>query len=122
MLFNKLAFGLPNLSYPVGKLPLTYTNHALKEAEKDQYGRFSDRLPSVLDVSKADLREVETKPGRKGEKVSKLVYRLQLDNSRDIHLVVLPENGNWIVKTCWLDTQRHRNKRLNLERYSRPKI
>lgn len=110
--------GFPDwLSFPTGMtVALAYSDHALRAAEDDRYGRI--RLPKGLDLSRAIVVEatVEENPRR----VTKLLYRLPGGHGMDLVLVVCPQRGAWFVKTVWLNASDDQHQTLDRSRYAVP--
>jgi hypothetical protein len=111
-LYHADVFLPRRLKRPVFEGNLTYSAHALAEAENDRYGRIP--LPAVFVALNATLIEVETAP-YSGE-VRKQVWRMPLDENRDIVLVF---GCDGFVRTVWFNERRDTHKTLNRSRYVR---
>jgi len=107
--------GLPKVSLPTGQFTLDYSSHAREEAVVDRYGNI--KLPRVIDTSKAEVIEVETDTSGK---VSKVLYRMQLDERRDICMPVIPRGLKLFVKTVWVNLRSDRHKTLDRSKYAKP--
>lgn len=113
--------GLPaGLRLPDQPVLLAYSNHARRAASADRYGDVGRRLPRVLQVANAQVVEVEAD----GDRLLKVVYRLQLDDRLDLCLVVCPPwhpaLTEWTVKTVWLNEHADQHRTLDRRRYERP--
>lgn len=114
-LYHK-EIGFPDgIRMPAGFNPvvrLSYSGHAQAEAN-DRYGQL--KLPSVIDVRKADVVEM----GVTGKTVTKIVARMPYDNEKDIVIVFLPDSGR--VKTVWANLKTDKHKTLDRSKYSDPR-
>jgi hypothetical protein len=107
-LYN-VALGLPVLNFKgLGPIRLIYSRHAQQAALNDRYGHIN--LPTVLNPMHAELIEVEMSGGAP----VKAVFRLPLDDRRDICLVVLPSG---LVKTVWVNLASDAHKTLDASKY-----
>jgi hypothetical protein len=100
------GFRLPNRL-----VPLTYSNHALREAENDRYGD----IPVLPVLNLGDCQTVEV--GMEDGRVAKVVVRAELDDDNDIVLVLIPRTPKWFVKTVWLNERNDSHKTLDRSRY-----
>lgn len=113
-LFHADIYIPPHLKSPCFWGPLKYTMHAQRAARNDRYGLIA--LPRELDVTKAQLIEVEADdgPGGKLTEVVKQVWRTALDEKRDIVLAIA-YGGN--VKTVWVNLRDDLHKTLDESKY-----
>jgi hypothetical protein len=96
---------------PIGIQSLTYSKHAIREANSDRYGTI--KLPVAVDMSNAYVFEAEV--NQRGE-VSKVVFRVQLDPQRDLVIVGIPRS-TMFVKTVWVNLRTDNHKTLRKNRY-----
>lgn len=98
---------------PVGRVRVSYGKHARKEAFQDRYGRI--KLPSFINFRNFRVIEV----GMMEDKVSKILFRGALDETRDLCIVLMPTNmeGVWFAKTCWINLRTDTHKSLDTSRY-----
>lgn len=108
VLYHKDVF-LPAIFKASGFLRLRYSQHALRAAEDDRYGKI--QLPDVIQQEKLSLIEVEAY----GRQVLKRVYRTRLDEQRDIVLVVQPDG---FVRTVWINLRTDKHGSLCRDRYA----
>jgi hypothetical protein len=101
---------MPDFDLPKGFIRLNYSLHALREAKNDKYGYHG--LPDFLDVSLAEVIEVETSSNGKPKKV---LYRTSYTEKFDLCLVVLIDEC--FVKTVWLNEQGDTHENLNRAKY-----
>lgn len=92
---------------------LKYSNHALKAAQNDRYGKIN--LPETLNtkLDNVTLIELETKNG----KPFKGVYRMPYNDKHDIVIVLLYETR--LVKTVWLNSKTDAHKTLDVSKYTK---
>lgn len=92
---------------------LNYSNHALRAANNDRYGKIN--LPRILNtkLDNVTLIELETRNG----KPYKGVYRLPHCEKYDIVIVVLYETR--LVKTVWLNSNTDKHGTLNKSKYTK---
>lgn len=92
---------------------LNYSNHAIKAANSDRYGKIN--LPKILNTKNDNvtLIELETKNGRP----FKGVYRMPHCQKYDIVIVVLYETR--LVKTVWLNSRTDAHKTLGASKYTK---
>lgn len=105
--------GLPErYRHPNSMVPVAYSNHARRAAGDDRYG--SIPLPGVLHLTRFETVEVEISGGR----VSKIVVRGPLDDTRDAVYVLIPNFGKrWFCKTVWVNLNSDQHKTLDKSRY-----
>lgn len=102
--------GIPKIAQTkIGTIQLRYSMHAERAARSDRYGNIS--LPQDLDTNSAQVIEVEMR----GRFTLKVVYRVKYNESADLVLVVLPENG--MVKTVWLNLNSDLHRTLDASKY-----
>lgn len=114
--------GFPDdLEFPRGFLTgghtvisLRYGTHSREEAMKEKYGVL--QLPQRIDLKKADIFEVGTKPG--SNVIEKVCVRMQHDSEKDIVIVVMIPSG--FVKTVWANLRNDDHKTLNRANYKDP--
>lgn len=105
---------MPKLNMPTGIIELDYSGHALRESKKDRYGHI--KLPQIINTDKNNVTPIEVETEDDGT-VNKVVYRLPLDNTRDLCVVVLVATGR--VKTVWVNLKSDQHKTLDARRYVR---
>ena len=109
-----MEIGLPEgFEKPVGRVRVSYGKHARKEAFEDRYGCI--KLPSFINFHNFNVIEV----GMMGGKVSKILFRGELDETRDLCIVLMPTGmeGVWFAKTVWVNLNNDQHKTLNVTRY-----
>jgi hypothetical protein len=89
---------------PVFEGALTYSRHALLEAESDRYGEVS--LPERFAARGAKLIEVEAVDGV----VVKQLWRQKLDETRDLVLAITPAGT---IKTVWVNEIKDTHRTLD---------
>lgn len=92
---------------------LTYTDHALSEAEKEEHGAFS--LPKELNTVKALLVQIVLDPNGR---LVQATWRVRYDDEWDAVLVVDPDRQ--LVVTAWLNHVSDDHPHLAWERYDIP--
>ena len=90
---------------------LKYGRHAVEAASNDRYGKVD--LPAKFDSACATLVEVETDSD---SKVLKKVYRVCLDATRDLVMVIQPDG---FVRTVWVNLRTDKHRSLDRTRYVR---
>lgn len=103
------GFRLPNRV-----ITLSHTRHARAARSNDLYG-YIPPIP-VLDLGQCETIEVGIENGR----VAKVVVRTQLDDTRDVVLVLIPHQPKpdvWTVKTVWCNLRSDTHKTLDRTRY-----
>ena len=114
-LFHK-EIGFPDVKLPEGKYELRkYSQHALRAAQDDRYGE-AKSLPKSIDMSRADLVEIEVE----NNKVVKAVVRTDYDNRLDLVIVFMPETHNNFVKTVWFNEKTDQHRTLQRWKYDIP--
>lgn len=106
--------GLPEgFQKPVGRVRVSYGKHARKEAFQDRYGVI--KLPSFINLRRFRVIEVGMTEG----KVSKILFRGTLDETRDLCIVLMPTSmeGVWFAKTCWTNITSDSHRTLDTSRY-----
>lgn len=98
---------------PTARVEINYGSHSRAEAMADRYGEI--RLPKTLSLSRMKVIEVGVEDGR----VSKILFRGRLDETRDLCIVLIP-NGNkpWRCKTVWINLNTDQHKTLDKSRYA----
>lgn len=117
MLYHKDIF-LPPLPLPKGRVKLTYSEHAKREAQSDHRSDVVRFLPASVDFRLLEIVEAELSVA--GE-LRKLVVRHPMpDTIRDLVLVVSPGRGEatWCVRTVWTNTRDDHHSTLNPRRYA----
>ena len=105
----------PDAKTQHGSFLLTYSQHALQEAQNDRYGNGNIiNLPKYLDTSQAQVIEVEMT----GNKTTKVLYRIPYDEDHDLVMAVIPDRG--FVKTVWLNENKDLHKTLDHSKYDIP--
>ncbi len=118
MLYHKDVF-LPRKirnAVPSKVVKPTYTQHAIRAANTDRYGKLP--LPDAIDLSKATLIEVE----KYNAGIVKIVVRVNISEKIDLCLAIIPANvidgGNcWMVKTVWANETGDCHNTLDSSRY-----
>lgn len=87
-----------------------YSQHAIRAARSDRYGLME--LPATISLRCAQVIEVGVLSGR----VSKILFRLQYDDTLDMCIVVIP--GRWFVKTVWFNERTDSHATLDRSRYA----
>lgn len=116
LLYHK-DIGFPDdISLPRGFSPvmdLRYSRHAQDEAQKDIYGNIT--LPPRMDVRKGQTIEIAVS----NKVVTKMVIRFPHDDTRDITMVIQPQDG--FVRTVWFNEKTDQHTSLNKAKYADPK-
>ena len=92
-----------------------YSQHALRAAKDDRYGE-ARRLPSYVDMSKADLFEIEVE----NNKVIKAAVRTDYDDVLDLIIVFMPLTKDNFVKTVWFNEKTDQHSTLKHWKYNIP--
>lgn len=92
---------------------LSYTDHARREAEREEHGAFTP--PRTLNTAQALLVQIVLDP--RGRLVQ-ATWRVRYDDDWDAVLVVDPDRKR--VITCWLNHVKDDHPHLDWERYDRP--
>lgn len=108
-LYHSEVYMPTHLANPCHRGRLRYTKHALRAALDDRYGAIV--LPTRFVPEAAVLIETETD---NCDQVQKQVWRIQLDEKRDLILVIMPTG--W-VKTVWSNLRTDHHNTLNRQRY-----
>lgn len=100
---------------PQQRVSISYGSHARREALADRYGLI--RLPSTLRLHRMRVIEV----GMVGDKVSKILFRGRLDDTRDLCIVLIPgvDNQPWKCKTVWVNLNNDQHRTLDTTRYEK---
>lgn len=114
MLYSPKVF-MPTLTLPSGEIRLTYSDHAIKAFISDKHFKPNMDMPTLLDLSKCSIIEVETNDNKK---VIKVVYRTPNKNNKDLVLAV-KFTPKPIVKTVWFNDSSDHHATLDKNRYSR---
>lgn len=109
-LFHTELFVPPVAKAPLYEGALTYSQHALREAESDRYGGIE--LPQEFHCAGAQLIEAEVLIA--SQRVTKQVWRQKLDESRDLVLVI-GEGG--LVRTVWINLKGDKHRTLDKSKY-----
>lgn len=113
-LYHSEVFMPPQLAKPCYRGRLSYTNHAKRAAMDDRYGP----IPLVFDFvpEEATLIESEVEQGPCGRYiyVVKQVWRLPLDDTRDL-VMAITHDGR--VKTVWVNLRSDKHKTLDRKKY-----
>jgi hypothetical protein len=113
-LYHRKVFWPKSLRLHVGQFPVKLTHHAERAQDTDRYGSFT--IPDIINVSESSIFEAEVnEQGR----VVKQCARLTLDVTRDIIVVMIPENGMAVLKTAWLNLRSDKHQTLKSHLYSR---
>lgn len=100
---------------PSGIKLLTYSKHAKLQSKSDRYGEI--KLPVVLDVSKAQIVEIDYCPIH--NIVTKFVLRKRYTNLLDLCFVTIPTEfeSSYFVKTVWINERTDTHKTLDSKKY-----
>lgn len=101
-----------NFQRPIFQGLLSYTGHARRAAQEDRYGVIE--LPLRFEPGKARCIETEVNP--LNNEVLKQVWRQQLDDRRDLLLVITPSGH---VKTVWANLRSDKHRTLDKTKYVR---
>ena len=114
-LYHK-EIGFPNVKLPEGIYEIKkYSQHALRAAKDDRYGE-AKKLPSYVDMSKADLFEIEVE----NNKVIKAAVRTHYDDELDLIIVFMPLTKDNFVKTVWFNEKADQHSTLKHWKYNIP--
>lgn len=97
---------------PTERATLTYSRHALYASNNDRYGAIP--VFETIPLSAFTLIEL----GVTEDKASKIVVRGKFDEERDVIFVLIPRNGDYFVKTVWINLRTDEHKTLNRNRYA----
>jgi len=98
-------------SLPVGSFRVTYSLHALNEANADKYG-------IIQEINRLDLKgECFIEAYFEDNRPIKFLYRHNLDNEVDTCLVLKIENGEIFIITQWLNKSNDKHESLNKGKY-----
>ncbi len=93
---------------------VSYSNHALSAAKDDRYGDI--HLPPRIRLSDFEIIEI----GVIGKRVSKILFRGELDDDRDLCIVLIPNGrGPWTCKTVWINVRTDAHNTLDVAKYER---
>lgn len=109
-LFHKDVFMPPSAKSPVFEGRLKYSHHAITASQDDRFGAIP--LPEMFSVSNAEL--IESELSDDGKTVLKQVWRQQLDEKRDL-ILVITRSGQ--VKTVWVNLRRDKHRTLQTSKY-----
>ncbi len=116
LLYHK-DIGFPDdINLPRGFSPvmsLRYSRHAQEEAQKDVHGQI--QLPPRMDVRDGQTIEIAVL----NKTVTKMVIRFDYDKTRDITMVIQPQDG--FVRTVWFNEKTDQHHSLNKAKYADPK-
>ena len=116
LLYHK-DIGFPDdINMPRGFSPvmsLRYMRHAQEEAQKDIHGQI--QLPHRMDVRDGQTIEIAVV----NKTVTKMLIRFDYDKTRDITMVIQPQDG--FVRTVWFNEKTDQHKSLNRAKYADPK-
>lgn len=114
LLYHK-EIGFPaGFRAPRDLVMVSYSTHALNAAKDDRYGDM--HLPPRVRLSDFDVIEI----GIIGRRVSKILFRAELDDERDLCMVLMPNGrGPWRCKTVWINERSDAHKTLNASKYER---
>jgi hypothetical protein len=94
---------------------VAYSGHALNSAKDDRYGEMF--LPDRMRLSDFEVIEI----GIIGRRVSKILFRGELDDDRDLCIVLIPNGRSpWRCKTVWINERSDAHKTLNASKYETP--
>lgn len=104
--------GFPNLPMRDTLITLTYSKHALREADNDRYGKI--KLPRQVMLKRENLIEIQMN----GPKVVCLVTRQPYSKEHD--LVIVLNTGDNFVRTVWLNRVDDLHETLDESKYTKP--
>jgi hypothetical protein len=115
-LYHKDVFMPAHLAEPCYRGRLTYTRHALDEANNDRYGKVT-LLHSFI-PEQATLIETVAEDGPQGRnsRIVKQLWRCPMDERRDLVMSLVP-NGR--VLTVWVNERSDKHRTLDRTRYAR---
>lgn len=126
---NKLyhkEIGFPSdIHIPTGHMDVSYSRHALDEANSDKYGGID--LPDTINFQLSNVIEIEVDSVKTDfaihNRIIKMVVRVPYDEEKDLVLALIPSGAdNAIVKTVWFNTKGDVHRTLNRSRYTNPRI
>lgn len=94
-------------------VPLFWTNHAHRARQNDRYGF----IPEIPVLNLGECRTIEV--GMENNRVTKIVVRAELDDENDLVFVLIPGNGQYTVKTVWINQRNDSHKTLDKSKYVR---
>lgn len=100
---------------PQQRVRVSYGPHARKEAFEDRYGQI--QLPNFITLRRFRVIEV----GMIGNRVSKILFRGRLDDTRDLCIVLIPgvDKQPWRCKTVWVNVRTDKHRTLDTTRYEK---
>lgn len=110
--FNAGFKGIPPMvmdRLPKGRIPLTWSYHALEKAEALNF-KLADE---TIDLSRVRIVEVETNAAHVPTKV---ICRFAEDNRRDKVMAIALEDGEGTVVTCWANQNSDHHTTLKMKR------
>lgn len=108
-LYHTDIFIPTDLKLPKGTIFLNYSRHAKRAAISDRYGHIP--LPDAINLSDYKVIEVEVIE----DEVTKVLYRGQLDEERDLCIVLIPSSS--FVKTVWVNLRSDTHRTLDTSKY-----
>jgi len=98
---------------PTRRVRVSYGSHAKREALIDRYGTIA--LPAFVNLKRFRVIEVGVINGR----VSKILFRGRLDDTRDLCIVLIPKGDRpWRCKTVWTNVRSDLHRTLDASRYA----
>lgn len=108
----------PGFNKPSGPRELEYGYHAIQEARNDKYSKHANDIPLFPKVNLSTMELIEVKFNQRTKKLYRMLYRTQLDDNRDICMVLSPSGpGKCKVVTVWVNETKDAHKTLRTEEY-----
>lgn len=98
---------------PFGVRPLSYSQHSIRESKSDKYGGF--QLPNSVNLNDTYIFEAEEL--NKAHPLTKIAFRLPIDNERSLVVVAIPEKAGLFVKTVWINLNSDKHCTLDKSKY-----
>lgn len=103
---------------PSGSRQLVYSRHAIQEGQSEKYANSANEIPQFPKINLDTMELIELKVNGRTKQVHKLLYRGELDEDRDICMVLKPVgNGKMVVVTQWINLSTDAHKTLRAEEY-----
>ena len=123
ILYHREIFIPDWFEMPTERVKLKYSSHALYACNNDRYGAIP--VFKTLPLCRFRLVELGVKKPKVNQLglpakrvVSKIVVRGKFDETRDIVFVLIPRQGRYFVKTCWVNLRSDLHRTLRRDRYA----
>lgn len=113
-LYHVQVYMPASLQFPKGEFALKYTEHAMREANRDRYGKIA--VPAKLNTYQYRIIEVETDVQ---QNITKIVYKGRYDRDRDLVIVAIPNGQTMTVKTVWINEKFDNHRTLDRNKYDK---